>query len=115
MSDTFPRQYARTQRLTLGEPRNFTVSPNGSRVLFLRSHSGSDSVNTLWVLDTATGAERELLDPRNLSTDLSALTPEELRRRERAREGASGVVSYATDAAVESVVTVLGVQVVHIN
>ena len=115
MSDTFPRQYARTQRLTLGEPRNFTVSPNGSRVLFLRSHSGSDSVNTLWVLDTATGAERELLDPRNLSTDLSALTPEELRRRERAREGASGVVSYATDAAVESVVTVLGGQVVHIN
>jgi dipeptidyl-peptidase-4 len=72
-------------------------------------------VNTLWVLDTATGAERELLDPRNLSTDLSALTPEELRRRERAREGASGVVSYATDAAVESVVTVLGGQVVHIN
>jgi len=115
VSDTFPRQYARTQRLTLGEPRNFTVSPNGSRVLFLRSHSGSDSVNTLWVLDAATGAERELLDPRTLSTDLSALTPEELRRRERAREGASGVVTYATDAAVESVVTVLGGQVVHVN
>ena len=115
MSDTFPRQYARTQRLTLGEPRNFTVSPDKSRVLFLRSHSGSDSVNTLWELDTATGAERELLDPRTLSTDLSALTPEELRRRERAREGASGVVTYATDAAVESAVTVLGGQVVHIN
>ena len=85
MSDTFPRQYARTQRLTLGEPRNFTVSPDGARVLFVRSHGGSDSVNTLWVIDTATGVERELLDPRTLATDLSALTPEELRRRERAR------------------------------
>ena len=30
MSDTFPRQHARTQRLTLGEPRNFTVSPDDS-------------------------------------------------------------------------------------
>lgn len=115
MSDTFPRQYARTQRLTLGEPRNFTISPDGSRVLFVRSHGGSDPVNTLWVLNTATGEERELLDPRTLSTDLSALTPEELRRRERAREGASGVVSYATDAAVTSVVAVLGGQVVHIT
>jgi dipeptidyl-peptidase-4 len=115
VSDTFPRQYARTQRLTLGEPRNFTVSPDGARVLFVRSHGGSDSVNTLWVIDTATGVERELLDPRTLATDLSALTPEELRRRERAREGAAGIVSYATDASVTAVVTVLGGQVVHIN
>ena len=37
MTDTFPRQYARTQRLTLGEPRNVTVSPDGRRVVFLRS------------------------------------------------------------------------------
>ncbi|MEY4633378.1 MAG: hypothetical protein RLZ18_750, partial [Actinomycetota bacterium] len=115
MSDTFPRQYARTQRLTLGEPRNFTVSPDGARVLFVRSHGGSDAVNTLWVIDTGTGVERELLDPRTLSTDLSALTPEEMRRRERAREGAGGIVSYATDASVTSIVTVLGGQVVHIN
>ena len=31
--DTFPRQYARTQRLTLGEPRNVVVSPDGRRVV----------------------------------------------------------------------------------
>jgi len=29
--DTFPRQYARTRRLTLGEPRTVTVSPDGRR------------------------------------------------------------------------------------
>ena len=115
VSDTFPRQYARTQRLTLGEPRSFTVSPDGARVVFTRSHSGSDAINTLWVFDTASGTERELLDPRTLSTDLSALTPEELRRRERAREGASGITSYACDAEVTTAVTILGGQVVHIN
>ena len=115
MSDTFPRQYARTQRLTLGEPRTFTVSPDGARVVFARSHAGSDSVNTLWVLDTATGTEREVLDPRTLPTDLSSLTPEELRRRERAREGAGGVVTYACNADVTAAVTVLGGQVIHVD
>ena len=49
MSDTFPRQYARTQRLTLGEPRNVTVSPDGERAVFLRSRAGDDPVNCLWV------------------------------------------------------------------
>ena len=115
MSDSFPRQYARTQRLSLGEPRSFTVSPDGSRVIFIRSHSGSDSVNTLWSLDTATGIERELLDPRTLNTDLSELTPAELRQRERAREGASGVTSYACNRDVTLAVTVLGGSVVLID
>ena len=115
MTDTFPRQYARTQRLSLGEPRNFTVSPDGARLVFVRSHGGSDPVNTLWVADTATGTEREVFDPRTLKTDTATLTAEELRRRERAREGASGITSYACDAKVENVVTILGGQVIHIN
>ena len=115
MSDTFPRQYARTQRLSLGEPRNFTVSPDGNRVFFSRSRSGADSVNCLWVLDTATGTETEILDPRTLGTDLQNLTEEELRRRERAREGAGGIVTYATDDAVTRAVTVLGGEVVLVD
>jgi len=36
----FPRQYARTRRFTLGVPHAFTVSPDGERVLFLRTRSG---------------------------------------------------------------------------
>jgi dipeptidyl-peptidase-4 len=115
VSDTFPRQYARTQRLSLGEPRNFTVSPNGESVVFARSHSGSDSVNSLWVLNTHTGEEREVLNPRSLPADIAALTPEELRRRERAREGAGGVVTYTTDAAVTRAVTILGGLIVVVD
>jgi dipeptidyl-peptidase-4 len=115
VSDTFPRQYARTQRLSLGEPRNFTVSSNGESVVFARSHSGSDSVNSLWVLNTHTGEEREVLNPRSLPADISTLTPEELRRRERAREGAGGVVTYATDAAVTRAVTILGGLIVVVD
>jgi dipeptidyl-peptidase-4 len=115
VSDTFPRQYARTQRLSLGEPRNFTVSPDGSRVVFARSTSGQDSVNSLWILNTATGVETQILDPRTVGADLSQLTAEELRRRERAREGAGGIVTYACDAAVTKAVTVLGGFVVHVD
>ena len=93
IGDTFPRQHARTQRLTLGEPRNFTVSPDGTRVVFARSASGSDPVNQLWSLDVASGAEKCLFDPRAAVESAGQLTAEERRRRERAREGAGGVVA----------------------
>jgi dipeptidyl-peptidase 4 len=100
MTDSFPRQYARTQRFTLGEPRNITVSPDGRRVVFLRSRSGSDPVNCLWVIDPDTGVEQLVADPIALLADDGSLPEAERRRRERARESASGIVSYATDGAV---------------
>ena len=55
MTDTFPRQYARTQRFTLGEPRNVTVSPDARRAVFLRSRAGDDPVNCLWTHDIVDG------------------------------------------------------------
>ena len=100
MADTFPRQHARTQRFTLGEPRNVTVSPDGTRVVFLRSSGGNDAVNALWVMDAETGVERLVADPGSLlgsSDDDADLPAAERARRERAREGASGITSYATD------------------
>ena len=101
MSDTFPRQYARTQRLTLGDPRTITVAADGQRVLFARSRAGDDPVNCLWVLDIATGEERLVADPLHLldAADDEHLPSEERLRRERMREGAGGITSYATDAA----------------
>ncbi|MER6467569.1 S9 family peptidase [Streptomyces collinus] len=101
-ADSFPRRHARTQRFTLGAPRAFTVAPDGSRVAFLRSRSGTDRANSLWILDPADGAERLAADPaallRGASEELSA---EERARRERSREGGAGIVGYATDATVE--------------
>jgi dipeptidyl-peptidase-4 len=110
MSDTFPRQYARTQRLTLGEPRTVTVSPDGQRVVFARSRAGDDPVNCLWRLDVATGEERLVADPTLLlaEPDEHELPAEERARRERAREGAGGVVAYATDRAVTVTAFALG-------
>lgn len=100
---SFPRLHARTQRFTLGAPRAFTVAPDGSRVVFLRSSSGTDRANQLWVLDLADGtAERVAADPRALLEGAAErLSAQERARRERSREGGAGIVGYATDAAVE--------------
>lgn len=100
VTDTFPRQFARTQRFTLGEPRNITVSSDGRRVLFLRSPTGTDPVNSLWVFDTESGEERIIANPLTLlgTSDDDQLPPEERARRERLRESAGGITAYATDA-----------------
>ncbi|WP_217241096.1 S9 family peptidase [Streptomyces sp. AC555_RSS877] len=100
--DSFPRRHARTQRFTLGAPRAFTVAPDGSRVVFLRSSSGTDRANSLWVLDLPDAGERVAADPRALLGGAEErLSPEERARRERSREGGAGIVGYATDTAVE--------------
>ena len=89
-SDSFPRQYARTRRLTLGDPRNIVVSPDGHRIVFIRSRSGDDPVNCLYLLDVATGEERLIADPLTLllQDDPDDLPIEEQRSpRTDARDG----------------------------
>ncbi|MFF7363473.1 prolyl oligopeptidase family serine peptidase [Streptomyces sp. NPDC008125] len=99
---SFPLQHARTQRFTRGAPRAFSVSPDGTRVVFLRSSSGTDPVNRLWVLDPSTGQERVAADPGALLGGSSEeLSPQERARRERTREGGAGIVGYAVDAEAE--------------
>ncbi|WNI25999.1 prolyl oligopeptidase family serine peptidase [Streptomyces sp. ITFR-16] len=103
-ADPFPLQFARTRRFSLGVPRLFTVSPDGERVLFLRGTSGTDPVSRLWIHED--GRERLLADPLGpafAGGTAGEVPPEELARRERARETSSGIVSYATDAAVRLV------------
>src|SRR5215212_804321 len=101
-TDSYPRESARTQRYTLGEPRDVVVSPDGQRIVFLRSRGGTDPVNCLWVVDASSGEERLVADPAALlgGRDEDDLPPEEQARRERAREAAGGITAYATDAAV---------------
>ena len=110
--DSFPRQQARTQRFSLGRPRSFTISPDGSRIVFLRSTAGDDPVNRLWVLDIASGEERLVLEP----SEGGELSPEERARRERARERAEGIVAYSMDLNVEKAAFAQsdGVSIVHL-
>jgi dipeptidyl-peptidase-4 len=109
--DTFPRQYARTRRFTLGHPRTFTVAPDGSRVVFLRSRTGADPVTCLWVLDVGTGAEWLVFDPSEDATE-PELTDEERTRRERTREPGEGVVAYSTDRDVRTAAFAVGGRIV---
>ncbi|MEU8265737.1 LpqB family beta-propeller domain-containing protein [Sphaerisporangium sp. NPDC049002] len=102
MSESFPRLYARTRRFTLGVPRGFVIAPDGDRVVFLRSRSGTDAVTCLWELDLASGAEHLLVDPADLGAADEDLPAEERARRERAREQAGGVVAFGADSALTS-------------
>jgi dipeptidyl-peptidase-4 len=104
----FPIRSALTQSFTLGLPRNLTVSRDGSRVVFLRSLAGDDPVTCVWVLDVASGEERLVYDPRDHDPELGevGLTPAERARRERMRERAQGVTTYAHDRDLRRVVFV---------
>ena len=106
----FPRQRARTRSGTLGVARTFTVSPDGSRVVFLRTKTGDDPVTCLWVLDVASGNEACRYDPREHGDASARLTEAERARRERMRERAQGVTTYACDRDVTRAVFVDGGQ-----
>ncbi|MPY77485.1 MAG: prolyl oligopeptidase family serine peptidase [Actinophytocola sp.] len=105
---SFLRKLARTQRFTLGAPKEFQVAPDGSRVLYLRSGDGYDRTHSLWSLDVASGAESKLVDAGQLLPGDETLSREERARRERSRESGGGVVRYAVDAACETAVFSLG-------
>jgi dipeptidyl-peptidase-4 len=112
----FPRLYARTMRFTLGIPTGFSVSPDGARVLFVRSRSGTQPTGVLWVADVARGQERLLADPHDLlSGDDEDLPPAEQARRERMRQGGAGITGYSTDEKADRVAVTLSGRVFVID
>ena len=106
----FPRRKARTLRFTSGAPRSAQAIGDGTRALFLRSDGPEDLVTALWLsVWSADGTDhREVLlaDPRRLLADADneEVSEEEKARRERAREGGQGIVSYSVDVAGRRVV-----------
>src|ERR1700750_1665929 len=98
MTESFPRQEARTRRFTLGVPRSFRISPDGARMAYLRTKGGGDPVTCLWTMDVETGAERLAADPRTLGGDERDLPPEERARRRRGRGQGGGIGTYAQGA-----------------
>ena len=105
--EEFPRQVARTRGFSLGVPRSFSVSPDGERVVYLRTKKGDDPVSCLWVFEVAGAKERLVFDPGEEEAERD-LTEAERARRERARERSSGVTAYATDEAVRRAVFTVG-------
>ncbi len=98
MTTSYPRLAARTQRFTLGIPRNVTISPDGATVRFIRTPDGVTALGQLWEYDVATGTESLLVDPAALLGESSEqLSLEERSRRERSREGSGGLVGYDVD------------------
>lgn len=93
--DDFLRLSASTARFTYGAPRAFAFGDEGRLLWFLRSTGPTDPLDSLWVLDTATGGETRLADPRELSPEPAPLPVTERRLRERTRLVAAGIGSYA--------------------
>ena len=104
MKDGIPYQLARTLRYTAGAPGNVTISPDGQRVLFTRSASGTDPQRMLWLADARTGEETLVADVSRLSSSEEGVPPQELARRERARERSTGITAYSTDKAFRTAV-----------
>lgn len=94
-----PRQFVRTRCFSAGGPRDFAVSPDGDRALFLRSTSGAVPRVQLWMYER--GDERILAAPtadgREKTLAAERISPEP------APAGSAGVVSYATDRHVRAV------------
>ena len=78
------------------------VSPDGERVMFLRSGSGTDPAAALWVLDVGTATERLVADPAALldggvrgalarGAGPPRAQPRERSRHRRLRDGPTGI------------------------
>jgi dipeptidyl-peptidase-4 len=112
----FPRLAARTMNFTLGAPRNISVSPDGERVVFLRTASGTDRRHDLWVFDVSDRVERKVADAATLlKRGGEDLTAAERARRERMRVGTSGIVAYSTDREMTAAVFALSSRLFHVG
>lgn len=105
VTESFPRQHARTRRFSLGVPRNFAIASDGSRIAFIRSLGGDRHTGCVWLLDVTSGAERLIVDPDTLGgADSGDVPAAERARRERARELSGGIVRFSADSALHRAV-----------
>jgi dipeptidyl-peptidase-4 len=75
-------------------PREARLSPDGRFVTLLKNRPDDKDRYDLWAIDTATGAERMLVDSQKIGTG-GAISEEEKMRRERARiAGTKGITEY---------------------
>ena len=76
-------------------PRGVKISPDGSRVTFLRPKPDDQFQLDLWEYNVEQKSTRLLVDSKKIEPEAKELTDEEKARRERARTaGLKGIVSY---------------------
>ena len=75
-------------------PKNLKVSPDGSRVTFLKGKSTDYERLDLWEYHIASGKTRLLFDSNDLHSGPEILSDEEKARRERMRVSGSGIIEY---------------------
>jgi len=74
--------------------RDAKLSPDGTMVTFLKARLDEQDRFDLWAIDAATGAQRMLVDSKEIGSG-AALTEQEKMQRERLRIGGEkGIVSY---------------------
>lgn len=75
-------------------PRQPKLSPDGRFVTLLKNRADDKDRYDLWAIDTATGAERMLVDSKKIGSG-GPISEEEKMRRERARiAGTKGITAY---------------------
>lgn len=115
----FPKEFAQSQRFSVGTPRTISVSANGRRIVFLRSKSAQQPALCLWKIDLDSATEEELLFDPTANTPGTATNSQpdqaELKRRERARESGSGIVSYTADSNINKVAFVTAGQLIVVD
>ncbi|TQV74049.1 S9 family peptidase [Aliikangiella marina] len=74
--------------------RGLKISPDGTRVTFLKGKESDHERLDLWEYHIASGETRLLFDSDDLHSGNEALSDEEKARRERMRLSGSGIVSY---------------------
>ena len=90
----FSKDWAETQKYSLGRPTALRFTPDGQQLFFLRS-GARDATRRLYVFDTTTAETRELITPEQvLGSADEVLSKEEKARRERLRLTAKGFARY---------------------
>lgn len=77
------------------QPRALKLSPDGKLVTLLKPRADEKERLDLWAIDTATGAERMLVDSKKTGSGAELSEAEKMQReRDRSVAGSTGITSY---------------------
>ncbi|QKS00906.1 prolyl oligopeptidase family serine peptidase [Sphingomonas sp. CL5.1] len=77
------------------QPQALRLSPDGSLLTLVRNRADERTRYDLWAIDTRTGAERMLVDSRQVGSGAALSEAEKMQReRDRSKTGKTGVLDY---------------------